>query len=53
MLVVDGDDELLGVNIFKVFNALYITHGLQVVYSNYVRTINLNDAIKGISKEYT
>ena len=36
LALVDGDDELLGVNIFKVFNSLYVTKKLEVLYSNYI-----------------
>ena len=32
----DGDDELLGVNIFKVFNSLYTKKNLDVLYSNFI-----------------
>jgi glycosyltransferase involved in cell wall biosynthesis len=53
MVVVDGDDELLGVNIFKVFNALYVTHHLEMLYSNYIRFKDYSEVYQGISKGYT
>jgi hypothetical protein len=28
LALVDGDDELLGVNVLKVLNAMYTKHGL-------------------------
>lgn len=28
LALVDGDDELLGVNVFKVFNSMYTLKGL-------------------------
>jgi len=34
---VDGDDELIGRNVFKVFNWAYQTQKAGVVYSNYYR----------------
>jgi hypothetical protein len=36
LALVDGDDELLGVNIFKVFNSVYTLEGLDVLYSNII-----------------
>lgn len=28
LALIDGDDELLGVNVLKIFNSMYIKHGL-------------------------
>jgi hypothetical protein len=36
LALVDGDDELLGVNIFKVFNSVYTRKELEVLYSNII-----------------
>lgn len=36
LALVDGDDELLGVNVFKVFNSVYTRKGLEVLYSNII-----------------
>ena len=51
--MVDGDDELLGVNIFKVFNALYVTHKLEVLYSNFIAFQGYSSVSPGISQPYT
>jgi hypothetical protein len=36
MLVVDSDNEFLGVNVFKVFNSIYTRKDLDVLYSNII-----------------
>jgi hypothetical protein len=52
--LVDGDDELIGVNILKVFNSVYKQHGLDVAYSNYIIS-NRRDGFvrKGFSGPYS
>ena len=53
-MLADGDDELLGVNIFKVFNSEYTTKQLEVAYSNIiVNHLKNKTAFKGWSEEYT
>jgi glycosyltransferase involved in cell wall biosynthesis len=52
--LVDGDDELLGVNVFKVYNSLYTQQGLEVLYSSMIMN-NRRDryAVKGWGSDYT
>jgi glycosyltransferase involved in cell wall biosynthesis len=38
LVLVDGDDELLGVNVLKVFNSMYSRRGLEVLYSNFINS---------------
>ena len=39
-MTIDGDDELLGVNVFKVFNHMYQKQNLSFAYSNSVVSWN-------------
>jgi hypothetical protein len=51
---VDGDDELLGVNVFKVFNSMYKQHGLEVLYSNIIINNRRNRGVgRGWSNYYS
>lgn len=36
LVLLDGDDELLGVNVLKVFNSMYTKLKLEVMYSNII-----------------
>lgn len=40
-MTIDGDDEFLGINVFKVFNYMYQTNNLSFAYSNNI--VNWND----------
>ncbi len=54
LLLVDGDDELLGINVFKVFNSVYTTRNLEVAYSNLiVNTVNTKQVKDGWSSDYS
>jgi hypothetical protein len=46
MALIDGDDELLGVNVLKVFNSIYTQKKLDVLYSNF---LNSNRGAKTVS----
>lgn len=48
-MLVDGDDELLGVSVLKVFNSIYTKKGLDVLYSNLI----LNDGFRYIQKGWS
>ena len=37
-IVVDGDDELIGRQVFKLFNAMFQSTGAWFVYSNFLTT---------------
>jgi hypothetical protein len=52
-MLVDGDDEILGVNILKVFNSVYTTRKQEVVYSNFMSFHGYNTVTCGISEPYT
>lgn len=47
LLIVDGDDELLGVNVFKTFNSVYTTKQQEVVYSNFIVLYHKNNQLRG------
>lgn len=49
LALVDGDDELLGINVLKVFNSVYTLKGLEVMYSNII----INDKGKEIRKGWS
>lgn len=53
VLLVDGDDQLLGVNIMKVYNSLYITKKLEILYSNYLDFMTYSSVTRGISQPYS
>lgn len=36
LLIVDGDDELVGKQILKFFNAIFQTYDIWLAYSNFV-----------------
>lgn len=53
MMIVDGDDYLIGTQVFKLFNFQYQTKKLLAAYTNYLR-INEPYYIKvGTSTAYT
>lgn len=35
-VLIDGDDELLGTQVFKVLNTLYRRHSANLVYGNFI-----------------
>lgn len=37
LVAVDGDDELIGTQVFKTINAVYQQTNARVVYSNFLR----------------
>ena len=53
MALVDGDDELLGVNVFKVFNSVYTKKNLDVLYSNIIVNEKNEHVKRGWSSGYT
>lgn len=54
VLLLDGDDELLGVNVFKVFNSVYSTLDVEVAYSNLIVNAVMHNQVKiGWSKPYS
>lgn len=48
----DGDDELIGKNVFKIFNANYQRTNMGVIYSNYHRFRADNTFELGRTKDY-
>jgi hypothetical protein len=44
-MIIDGDDELIGRQVFKLFSAVYQKKEALVVYSNYVVFNSKNEAI--------
>ena len=38
MIVIDGDDELIGKQVFKVFNHVFQVNDVWLVYSNFINT---------------
>jgi glycosyltransferase involved in cell wall biosynthesis len=54
LVLLDGDDELLGVNVFKVFNSMYTLQKLEVLYSNIIINNRRNRNVRrGWSSAYT
>lgn len=54
MVLVDGDDEMLGRYSLKVFNHIYQKQNVDVVYSNHVKLDFLQKkALFGWSRNYT
>ena len=35
-MIVDGDDELIGKQVFKLFNSIYQNEELWIVYTNFI-----------------
>lgn len=35
--IIDGDDEIIGTQVFKLFNALYQEQKMYVLYSNFIK----------------
>lgn len=40
-IVIDGDDELIGRQVFKLYNAIFQEKGVWFLYSNYLDAKNL------------
>ena len=53
VLHVDGDDELIGTNVFKVFNWAYQKQKAGVVYSNFYNYNQPKHLITGFTSAYT
>jgi hypothetical protein len=53
LALVDGDDELLGINVLKVFNSVYTRKGLEVMYSNIIVNDKNKYVKQGWSSSYT
>jgi hypothetical protein len=52
MIVIDGDDWLIGTQVFKIVNSRYQSQNLLALYTNNIR-INLPFYMKvGLSKDY-
>jgi hypothetical protein len=52
VLNLDGDDEFIGKNVLKIFNANYQRTNAGVIYSNYLR-VKAGDRIElGLTKYY-
>lgn len=53
-MLVDGDDELLVKDSLKVFNSVYQSQKVDVVYSNHLKLYwHQDDVFKGWSSAYT
>jgi hypothetical protein len=52
VLNLDGDDELIGRNVLKIFNANYQRTNMGVIYSNYHRLRNGGSFELGRTKHY-
>lgn len=53
MMIVDGDDELIGKQIFKTLNAVYQAEKSVMVYSNHVTyRLYTGEIVKGYSNAY-
>jgi len=51
---IDGDDELIGNNVFKLFNAIYQSKNPGIAYSNHIYYMQDSKSIlKGYSQEYS
>ena len=53
-MVADGDDELIGTQVYQVFNALYQQTQAYVLYSNYIvdQEPKVESMRLGISQDY-
>lgn len=53
MMIVDGDDELIGKQVFKTLSAVYQAHKSVMVYSNHVTyRLYIGEIVKGYSQAY-
>ena len=53
--IIDGDDEIVGTQVFKLYNALYQQKRLYVIWSNYFSYDSKNSTepiVLGLSEEY-
>ena len=53
VVTVDGDDELIGKNVLKMFNAGYQLHKAGVIYSNFYWYDQGRNIMLGFTSEYT
>ena len=54
MVLVDGDDILLGKDVLRVFDATYQSSDAEIVYSNHLKMSWREEKVKqGWSQEYT
>jgi hypothetical protein len=54
VFIVDGDDELIGRQVFKLFNAIYQKGNLSSVYTNYItNTYSDYNSFIGMSRSYS
>lgn len=54
MVLVDGDDELLGRHSFKVFNHIYTKNNVDIVYSNHLQFYtHTKQVYRGWSQPYS
>jgi hypothetical protein len=52
-VLIDGEDELLGTQVFRVLNAFYRKHSANVVYGNFVEYHSIQQLLRlGFSTEY-
>lgn len=49
MMIVDGDDQLVGRQVFKLYNAVFQKEKVWFVYSNF---IDVNNKNLGYSREF-
>ena len=49
---VDGDDELIGRNVLKIFNAAYQQHKAGAIYSNFFKYNQGFFVFQGFTSEY-
>jgi hypothetical protein len=47
-----GNNELIGKNVFKVFNAIYQANPVGLVYSNFYRHTSKEKVLKGYNYKY-
>lgn len=45
-VLIDGEDELMGTQVFKVLNAFYRKHSANVVYGNFVEYHSLQQLLR-------
>lgn len=50
MIIVDGDDQLVGKQVFKLYNAVFQKEKVWFVYSNF---IDVNNKNLGYSREFS
>ena len=52
LLILDGDDQLLGTQVLKILNAVYQKGKYYMVYSNHLKKTQIGVYRQGSSKSY-